>query len=320
MPATQADRAPSRPKGVEPWAGKVDQLGPEVERTTALQEDQVRHVLVVEDNDIERLGLTALLGDGTVKTTAVATGAEALAILRAEHVDVLVLDLKLPDISGFDVLREVAGQPDDRKLEVVIYTGIDLTPGQLEMLQQLKGRLILKTPTSPTELLATVKACLKRVRLQSGSTPEPQPLARQADPEAVALAGRKILIVDDDYRNIFAVAALLEQESVEVLSAENGRDALRMLRHVPGIDLVLLDIMMPEMDGYEALRQIRGMSQFQSLPIIALTAKALKGDRERCLEAGASDYIAKPVDSDTLLPLIRAGSARSVPSRSRPAL
>ena len=114
VPATQAERASSRPRGVEPWAGKVDQLGPEVERTTACQEDQVKHVLVVEDNDIERLGITALLGDGTVKTTAVATGAEALAIVRAEHVDVLVLDLRLPDISGFDVLREVAGQPDDR--------------------------------------------------------------------------------------------------------------------------------------------------------------------------------------------------------------
>src|SRR5207253_6882461 len=247
--------------------------------------------------------IVELICDGDVHTATAATGGDALAALSANRFDCMVLDLTLPDMSGFELIARMKKQPELRDLPIIVYAGRELTKEEETALNRLAEAIIIKGVASPGRLLDETALFLHRVE---ANLPEAKKrILRQIHDSDPVLAGRKVLIVDDDIRNIFALTNTLEQRQMQVAHAENGKAALEVLRATPDIDLVLMDIMMPEMDGYETTRAIRAMEQFKSLPIIALTAKAMKGDREKCIEAGASDYIAKPVDTEQLLSLLR---------------
>ncbi len=275
---------------------------------TGFIERKVKNLLVVEDNDVERQSIVELIGNGDVKTTAVATGAEALAALESQMFDCLVLDLGLSDMSGFDLLEKMKERPRAAQVPVIVYTGKELSKKQETELRRLAETIIIKDVKSPDRLLDETALFLHRV--ESSLPAEKRKMLEQLHQHDPALAGRRALIVDDDIRNIFALTSVLEQHDVEVFYAENGRDGLKMLEDIPDVDVVLMDVMMPEMDGYEAMRRIREKRSMRDLPIIALTAKAMKGDREKCIEAGASDYITKPVDTEQLVSLLRVWLSR----------
>jgi HAMP domain-containing protein/CheY-like chemotaxis protein/signal transduction histidine kinase len=271
-------------------------------------ERKVKNLLIVEDNDVERQSVVELIGNGDVRTTAVATGAEAMAALEAQPFDCLVLDLGLSDMSGFELLERMKADPRLSQVPVIVYTGKDLSKKQETELRRLAETIIIKDVKSPDRLLDETALFLHRV--ESNLPAEKRKMLEHLHQHDPALSGRKALIVDDDIRNIFALTSVLEQHDVEVHYAENGKDGLRMVEDVPGIDVILMDVMMPEMDGYEAMRRIREKKDMRSLPIIALTAKAMKGDREKCIEAGASDYVMKPVDTEQLISLLRVWLSR----------
>ena len=264
---------------------------------------EVRSLLVVEDNEDQRNAIIELIVDPDVDVVAVGTGAEALEQLRNRQFDCMVMDLGLPDMDGFAMIEEIKKDPALREVPIVVYTGKDLTTKQESQLREVAQTIIIKDVRSPERLLDETALFLHRVQKQM---PEhKRKMLEQLHKSDALLMGKKILVVDDDIRNIFAMTSLLERHGMEVISAENGRDAIEVLEASNHVDAVLMDIMMPEMDGYDTMRAIRQMQQFQALPIIALTAKAMKGDREKCIEAGASDYISKPVDTDQLLSLLR---------------
>jgi CheY-like chemotaxis protein len=263
---------------------------------------------VVEDDDVERQSIVELIGNGDVRTTAVASGEAALQALAAQTFDCLVLDLGLTDMSGFELLERMKEDPRLAQVPVIVYTGRELSKKQETELRRLAETIIIKDVKSPDRLLDETALFLHRV--ESNLPAEKRKLLERLHQHDPTLAGRRALIVDDDIRNIFALTSVLEQQEMEVLYAENGRDGIRMLEETPGIDLVLMDVMMPEMDGFEAMRRVREQARFRSLPIIALTAKAMKGDREKCIEAGASDYVTKPVDTEQLLSLLRVWLSR----------
>jgi hypothetical protein len=213
------------------------------------------------------------------------------------------MDLRLPGMSGFELIEKIKADPRHRRLPVIIYTGRELTEEDKTRLQGLAQTVIVKDVSTMERLLDETALFLHRVE---SSLPErKQRVLRRLAKSDPMLADRTVLVVDDDLRNIFALTSLLEGHKMQVQYAENGARALAKLHESPDIDVVLMDIMMPEMDGYEALRKIRERTEWRSLPVIALTAKAMKGDREKCLEAGATDYITKPVDADQLLSLLR---------------
>jgi CheY-like chemotaxis protein/signal transduction histidine kinase/HAMP domain-containing protein len=275
---------------------------------TGFIDRKVKSLLVVEDNDVERQSIVELIGNGDVKSTAVATGAEALAALEGHDFDCLVLDLGLSDMTGFELLEKMKDAPRLSQIPVIVYTGKELTKKQETELRRLAETIIIKDVKSPDRLLDETALFLHRV--ESSLPAEKRRMLEQLHQHDPSLAGRKALIVDDDIRNIFALTSVLEQHDMEVLYAENGKDGIRKLDETPGVDVVLMDVMMPEMDGYEAMRQVRETPRFKDLPIIALTAKAMKGDREKCIEAGASDYITKPVDTEQLVSLLRVWLSR----------
>ena len=271
-------------------------------------ERPLKRLLVVEDNEHQRQSIVELIGDGDVRTTAVGTGTEALAALKASAFDCVVLDLGLPDMSGFELIKQIEQQVGlsnggRTSLPIIIYTGKKLTEQEETELRRVTEAIIVKDVKSPERLLDETALFLHRV--QSNLPEAKQQILAQLRQQEPVLAGKKILIVDDDVRNIFALTSILEEHQMEVVFAENGRKGIDLLQNTPDVDAVLMDIMMPEMDGYETMRAIRAQTKFRSLPILALTAKAMKGDREKCLEAGASDYIAKPVDTEQLLSLLR---------------
>jgi CheY-like chemotaxis protein/HAMP domain-containing protein/GAF domain-containing protein len=263
----------------------------------------VKRLLVVEDDAAARASIVELIGDGDVQTTTVGSGEEALSRLQQEHFDCMVLDLGLPDMTGFQLITRVKSEIGLRKLPTIVYTGKQLTRREDAELRRLAESVVIKDAGSPERLLDETALFLHRVtaRLPDGKRRMLEQLHR-TDP---ALTGRKVLIVDDDVRNIFALTTFLERSEMQVTYAESGRDGIARLQEAGDIDIVLMDVMMPEMDGYETMRAIREQPRFRQLPIIAVTAKAMKGDREKCIEAGASDYIAKPVDMDQLLSLLR---------------
>ncbi len=236
-------------------------------------------------------------------STAVKTGAEALAALQSNRFDLMVLDLEMPDMSGFDLLEQIKQDINYGFLPIIIYTSKELTLEETVQLQRVSEAIVVKDVHSPERLLDEIVLFLHRV--QTNLPPHTQQVLEQLQQNDPALIGKKVLIVDDDVRNIFALTSMLERYHMQVLYAENGKDGIAMLQNNPDIQLVLMDIMMPEMDGYETMRAIRQTSQFARLPIIALTAKAMQGDRDKCIAAGATDYITKPVNMDQLLSLMR---------------
>ena len=266
-------------------------------------ERQVKNLLVVEDDDTQRHSIVELIGNSDVSTTAVGTGAEALEAIRAQHFDCLVLDLGLPDMTGFELIDQIKLLPNGKTLPIIVYTGREISKAQETELRRIAETIIIKDVRSPERLLDETALFLHRVQ---ANLPAPKrEILEQLHSQDYLLTGKKALIIDDDMRNIFALTSMLERYQIQVLYAENGREGITLLETTPEIDVVLMDVMMPEMDGYETTRVIRQNDQFKSLPIIALTAKAMQGDREKCIEAGASDYITKPVDTEQLLSLLR---------------
>jgi HAMP domain-containing protein/CheY-like chemotaxis protein/signal transduction histidine kinase len=272
-------------------------------RLKEFAQPHTKRLLVVEDNKIERDGIIDLLGHDDIEITGVGTGAEAMAALLDRPFDCAVLDLRLPDISGFEVLDKIEAEPSLQTLPVIVFTGKDLSAEEAARLKHTAKTIVLKDVHSPERLLDETALFLHRVI--SDLPPDKQQMLQRIHNSNEVLRGHKILVVDDDARNIYALAALLEHQEMKVLSATNGRQAIEMVQTTPDIAAVLMDIMMPEMDGYQTMREIRRDDRFRALPMLALTAKAMKGDREKCLEAGASDYIAKPVNTDQLLSLLR---------------
>jgi CheY-like chemotaxis protein/HAMP domain-containing protein len=264
----------------------------------------VKRLLVVEDDADQRRALVELIGGGDdVDVTAVATGAEALEALELHHYDCMVVDLKLQEQSGRDLLDEIKRNEQLATMPVIVYTGKELTQGETTELRKLADTIVVKNASSPERLLDETALFLHRVERKLPQ--EKRRLLEQLHSVEEVFKDRKILIVDDDVRNVFALTSVLEAHGMEVLYAENGKDGVELLRREPEVDLVLMDIMMPELDGYETTRLIRADDEFAQLPIISLTAKAMKGDREKAIAAGASDYITKPVDTDQLLSLMR---------------
>jgi len=267
-------------------------------------DQQVKRLLVVEDDDTQRRSVIELIAHEDVEITAVATAEEALQELAQTHYDCMVLDLGLKGgQDGFQLLETVKGDPAMRDLPIIIYTGKELSQEEETRLRRFADTIIIKDVKSPERLLDETALFLHRVEAK---LPEQKRrmLERLHNADAV-FAGKHVLIVDDDVRNIFSLTSVLEDHGMRVSFAENGKQAIDLLKGTPGIDLVLMDVMMPEMDGYETTRAVRQIPELRNLPIIALTAKAMKGDREKCIAAGASDYITKPVDTEQLLSLMR---------------
>jgi HAMP domain-containing protein/signal transduction histidine kinase/DNA-binding response OmpR family regulator len=264
---------------------------------------RLKRLLVVEDNPAEQLSISELLGYKDIQVNVVATGAEALDAITHEAYDCMVLDLRLPDMTGFDVLERLRDTPSVSDLPVVVFTGKDLSSDEDARLHMLARSVIVKGVESPERLLDETALFLHRVVTDLPA--EKQRMLDRLHHSDDALVGKKVLVVDDDVRNIFALSSVLERRGMAVLTAGTGREAIATLESTPGISIVLMDIMMPEMDGYETMQVMRQNPEFRRLPIIALTAKAMKGDREKCLEAGASEYLAKPVNTDQLLSALR---------------
>jgi HAMP domain-containing protein/CheY-like chemotaxis protein/signal transduction histidine kinase len=262
-----------------------------------------KRLLVVEDNPAEQLSIKELLGYDDIDVTVVATGAEAIEAVSEHSFDCAVLDLRLPDISGFDVLERFRDTPALGDLPVIVFTGKELSPEEDARLHSLARSVVVKGVESPERLLDETALFLHRV--VADLPIEKQRLLDRLHHSDDALVGKKVLVVDDDVRNIFALSSVIERRGMTVLTAGTGREAIAKLESTPDIAIVLMDIMMPEMDGYETMQVIRQNASFRRLPIIALTAKAMKGDREKCLEAGASEYLAKPVNTEQLLSSLR---------------
>ncbi|HEX2878931.1 MAG TPA: response regulator, partial [Polyangiaceae bacterium] len=274
-----------------------------LDRLKTYATSHIKRLLVIEDNDLERESIVHLLGYDDIEIETAANGADALSALHQRRFDCCVVDLRLPDMTGLELLEQLQTDAELRDIPVVVYTGKELAPAEEARLRTVAKSIVLKDVQSPERLFDETALFLHRVIAELPE--DKRRMIERIHGSTEALRGRKVLIVDDDARNIFALATILENQEMEVLSATNGRQAIEIIGQTPDLGIVLMDIMMPEMDGYETMREIRKNPQFRSLPMLALTAKAMKGDREKCLEAGASDYIAKPVNTDQLLSLLR---------------
>ena len=263
----------------------------------------IKNLMIVEDDEVQRKSIMELIGNTDVDITAVGKGEEAYRLLTEKKFDCLILDLGLEDISGFDLLEKIKKDKSISAIPVITYTGKELSKKEEMKLKKYSDSIIIKGAKSPERLLEETALFLHRLEKNL-------PQDRQGhkkivyDKEAV-FQDKKILVVDDDIRNVYALTNILEAKDMEVVIAQNGKEALERLGNSGRIDLVLMDIMMPEMDGYETMKEIRKEPKFRNLPIIAVTAKAMKGDRSKCIEAGANDYLSKPVDMDKLFSLLR---------------
>ncbi len=263
---------------------------------------EIKTLLIVEDDANSRHSLKTLLNGSDVKISEAEQGQQALDMLRAQHFDCMVLDLSLPDMSGFEVLNKINADETVAKCPVIVYTGRELTPEQNAELMQYTDQIIVKGVKSPERLLDETALFLHRVVAEMSQ--DKQQAIQQLYNENDVFKDKKVLIVDDDMRNAFALSKLLSEKGILIKMASNGQKALDLLAKEP-VDLVLMDIMMPVLDGYETTQRIRAQQQFRTLPVLALTAKAMKGDREKCLAAGANDYLPKPVDVDRLFSMLR---------------
>jgi CheY-like chemotaxis protein/signal transduction histidine kinase/HAMP domain-containing protein len=262
-----------------------------------------KRLLVVEDNAAEQMSITELLGHDDIEIVTSSTGTEALNTLREDPCDCVVLDLRLPDMSGFDVLEQIRADQAISDVPVVVFTGRELSAEEDAQLHTMARSIVVKGVESPERLLDETALFLHRVTTELPA--EKQRMLERLNSSDDDLIGRTVLLVDDDARNIFALSSVLERRGMNVLTATTGSEAISLVESKPELALVLMDIMMPQMDGYQTMEVIRENPQFRRLPIIALTAKAMKGDREKCLEAGASDYLAKPVNTEQLLSALR---------------
>ncbi len=272
-------------------------------RLEAKLTQKLKHILLVEDDDLQRESIARLIGDEDVEITAVAMAKDALALLRENIYDCMIIDLKLPDMLGNELLKRMTAEDIRAFPPVIVYTGRNLTREEEADLLKYSRSIIIKGARSPERLLDEVTLFLHKVESQLSN--ERQRMLKTARSRDKVFEGRKVLLVDDDVRNIFALTSALEHKGAIVEIGRNGREAIERLEQHDDIDLVLMDVMMPEMDGFEATRLIRQQARWRKLPIIAVTAKAMKDDQQRCLQAGANDYLAKPIDLDRLFSLIR---------------
>ncbi|MCH4876388.1 response regulator [Pseudomonas sp. TMW22090] len=272
-------------------------------RLEAKLTQKVKRVLLVEDDDLQRDSIARLIGDEDIEITAVGYAQEALELLRTTIYDCMIIDLKLPDMLGNELLKRMSTEDICSFPPVIVYTGRNLTRDEEAELRKYSRSIIIKGARSPERLLDEVTLFLHKVESQLSH--ERQKMLKTARSRDKVFEGRKVLLVDDDVRNIFALTSALEQKGAVVVIGRNGREAIERLNEVEDIDLVLMDVMMPEMDGFEATIEIRKDPRWRKLPIIAVTAKAMKDDQERCLQAGSNDYLAKPIDLDRLFSLIR---------------
>ncbi len=280
-----------------------ESLGAALEKIKEYATPRRRRLLVVEDDASDRLSIRALLEHDDIEIEGVGSGQEALTLLRGQTFDCVVLDLRLPDMSGFEVLQDLSADERLRDLPIVVFTGKELTPDEDARLHTIARSIVVKGVESPERLLDETALFLHRV--VSDMPKDKQQMIERLHQSDEDLVGKPVLIVDDDVRNIFALSSVLESRGMRVVSASTGHEAIATLKSSPDVSIVLMDIMMPGMDGYETMQFIRQNPTYRRLPIIALTAKAMKGDREKCLEAGASDYLAKPVDTEQLLSALR---------------
>jgi CheY-like chemotaxis protein len=263
---------------------------------------EVKDVLVVEDNEIDSSQIAKMLGEDNIKVTIAATGKKAFELIKRSDFDCIILDYTLPDIAGTDLINKVAEMK--RKLTpVIVYSARDFDKNELKQLNRNSNSVVLKGVNSLEQLLeeTVLQLHINHKNLGPGQRKIIENNKRKQD----ILTGKYILVVDDDVRNLFALTTVFERYNINVITAESGKDAINILNENPKIEMVLMDIMMPEMDGYETTQKIRREHKNSSLPIIAVTAKAMKGDRQKCIEAGASDYITKPLKIDQLLSLMR---------------
>jgi HAMP domain-containing protein/signal transduction histidine kinase/CheY-like chemotaxis protein len=262
-----------------------------------------KRLLVIEDNTAEQMSIRALLDHDDIEIVTVSTGGDALAILRKEGADCVVLDLRLPDMTGFQVLEHMRNDASLSDLPVIVFTGRELSAEEDAQIHTMARSIVVKGVESPERLLDETSLFLHRV--VTDLPPDKQRMLERLNSSDEDLVGKTALLVDDDARNIFALSSVLERRGMNVLTATTGREAIETIESTSGLAIVLMDIMMPEMDGYQTIEKIRKNAKLRRLPIIALTAKAMKGDREKCLEAGASDYLAKPVNTEQLLSALR---------------
>jgi HAMP domain-containing protein/signal transduction histidine kinase/DNA-binding response OmpR family regulator len=281
----------------------TDGLKMVLDRLKTFTAPRTKRLLIIEDDEIERQSIIELLGHTDIEIVTAATGAEALDALTHSAFDCMVLDLRLPDMTGFALLERLHTEPMLANLPVVVFTGKDLTAAEQAQLRSMARSIVLKDAESPERLLGETALFLHRV--VTDLPREKQAMLERIHGSNEVLRGRKVLLVDDDARNIFALASLLENQDMEVVTATSGHMAIELLARTSDVSIVLMDIMMPDMDGYQTVRKIREDPRFRDLPIVALTAKAMTGDREKCLEAGASDYVSKPVNTEQLLALMR---------------
>jgi HAMP domain-containing protein/CheY-like chemotaxis protein/signal transduction histidine kinase len=284
---------PTSPEGVEAALARIKEYA----------KPRRKRLLVVEDDRVEQMSIAELLGHDDIEIVAAGTGSEALDLLRRDPCDCVVLDLRLPDMSGFEVLEELRADTNLSDVPVIVFTGRELSAEEDAQLHTMARSIVVKGVESPERLLDETALFLHRIVTDLPA--EKQRMLERLNSSDEDLVGRTVLLVDDDARNIFALSSVLERRGMRVLTATTGNEAIALAESTPDLAIVLMDIMMPEMDGYQTIQVIRQKQDFRRLPIVALTAKAMKGDREKCLEAGASDYLAKPVNTEQLLSALR---------------
>jgi CheY-like chemotaxis protein len=263
---------------------------------------EVKHVLVIEDSEFESSQIAKILHDDHLDVTVAETGQKAIDQIRDFQFDCIILDYMLPDMTGIELLNEISGVRK-RITPVIVYSAKDFNKNEFAQLQRVSSKIILKGVNSLEQLLeeTILQTHINHNILSADKRRMIENIRSRED----ILTGKNILVVDDDVRNLFALTTVFERYNINVITAESGREAINILNENPKVDMVLMDIMMPEMDGYETTQKIRREHKNNLLPIIAVTAKAMKGDRQKCIDAGASDYITKPLKIDQLLSLMR---------------
>jgi len=283
--------------------GTTDSISEALERIRLYTLDRKKRLLVIEDDKRESMSIVELIRDDDIEIDTAETGADALTKLGTSRYDCVVLDLRLPDMTGFELLEKIQNNAAVRDVPIIVFTGRELSSEEDKQLRRAAKSVIVKGVESPERLLDETALFLHRD--VETLAPAKQKIVRRLHESDESLRRKRVLVVDDDVRNIFALSSVLERHGMDVITAGTGQEAIGKVASDEDIDLVMMDIMMPGMDGYDTIRAIRARPESRALPIVALTAKAMKGDREKCLEAGASDYLAKPVVTDQLLGVLR---------------